>query len=622
MGAFQGEKACVNVMATYKKISNDERLMYKELFVRLDEDQSGSVSVEEMELLLPFLALSNVSTHADLVNTFADVDEDGKGEIEVKAFIVMMHRGRGGAVIFHEGLIPKVEAQTSELTYREWVWKVFDRPSESTLGSVVAGVVMFIIVLSVVAFCLETVEPFATNNKKMLSGAETFFVIVFTVEYVLRFWSSPSRLQFCLDVMNFFDLLAILPWYLVLVLEQIDSENSSNIGNTEFFRTVRLIRVVRIFKFSRYLTWLKLLSTVLSESKAPLAMALFVMFIATVLFASVLFYLEKGHFDKSLNAWGTWTDDGTIFIEAPFQSIPAATYQIIITVTSVGYGTPLLRSNSKTILIGVMLLGVILLAIPISVFSSNFRAAYVDMLKKKLEEEQDRLERSESERSPYKHPQFDPEAGSYKKRESYKTKYSASAQVVPSENLPSASAPPSSPSKLKSGRRSSKGLRSTLMRQTTTELLAKHSDNMDRLIQSLENIEGKRHINVRSEHLVSELHKEVKLILQRRYRLLCSDIRKLERKHRAELEEELKHRFYKWFQMEESEATERIQKIFRGFLTRRRLNKAMAKMDVIKAMRSFDDKPGKGKVEENPKEEDTLNKPLGRHTRIPDFDEN
>jgi len=48
---------------------------------------------------------------------------------------------------------------------------------------------------------------------------ETICVAWFTVEFFLRLVTSPSKRQFCLGIMNIFDILAILPFFINLIIQ-------------------------------------------------------------------------------------------------------------------------------------------------------------------------------------------------------------------------------------------------------------------------------------------------------------------------------------------------------------------------------------------------------------------
>jgi Ion transport protein len=50
---------------------------------------------------------------------------------------------------------------------------------------------------------------------------ESVCVAWFTVEFLLRLVSCPSKRGFCRDVMNIFDVLAILPFFVTLITMQV-----------------------------------------------------------------------------------------------------------------------------------------------------------------------------------------------------------------------------------------------------------------------------------------------------------------------------------------------------------------------------------------------------------------
>jgi hypothetical protein len=80
---------------------------------------------------------------------------------------------------------------------------------------------------------------------------ETVCVTWFTVEFGLRLVSCPSKRHFCRSVMNAFDALAIVPFFVILVVQQTDG-NCETAKKSGSFVFVRVLRVFRIFKLSKH----------------------------------------------------------------------------------------------------------------------------------------------------------------------------------------------------------------------------------------------------------------------------------------------------------------------------------------------------------------------------------
>jgi len=89
---------------------------------------------------------------------------------------------------------------------------------------------------SIINFCLETLPAFQRPACLNVTGSDdpadlvpnyndVFFIIEsvcvtwFTVEFILRIVSCPSKFAFCKDIMNIFDVLAILPFFVVLIVQ-------------------------------------------------------------------------------------------------------------------------------------------------------------------------------------------------------------------------------------------------------------------------------------------------------------------------------------------------------------------------------------------------------------------
>ncbi|VEL20144.1 unnamed protein product [Protopolystoma xenopodis] len=114
-------------------------------------------------------------------------------------------------------------------TFRARLWFEFENPEVSTSAIVIYYVTGFFIAISVMANVFETVpcgrKP-GTNESPpcgdQYSGAffcmDTACVIIFTLEYCARLYAAPNRWKFFHSVMSLIDVVAILPFYIGLVM--------------------------------------------------------------------------------------------------------------------------------------------------------------------------------------------------------------------------------------------------------------------------------------------------------------------------------------------------------------------------------------------------------------------
>ncbi|TKS77684.1 Potassium voltage-gated channel subfamily D member 3 [Collichthys lucidus] len=170
------------------------------------------------------------------------------------------------------------DSKLPNMTFRETMWRAFENPHTSTMALVFYYVTGFFIAISVITNVVETVPCGTSPNQKEVPCGErytvAFFcmdtacVMIFTVEYLMRLFAAPNRYQ--------------------------------------------------LYEFSRHSQGLRILGYTLKSCASELGFLLFSLTMAIIIFATVMFYAEKGSSSSK------------------FTSIPASFWYTIVTMTTLG----------------------------------------------------------------------------------------------------------------------------------------------------------------------------------------------------------------------------------------------------------------------------------------------
>ena len=88
--------------------------------------------------------------------------------------------------------------------------------SDTVYGKLFDLVIQLLIVLSMIAFSIETLPTISEDTRALLTKFEVFIVATFTIEYITRVLVADKKLGFIFSFLGVIDLIAILPFYLGL----------------------------------------------------------------------------------------------------------------------------------------------------------------------------------------------------------------------------------------------------------------------------------------------------------------------------------------------------------------------------------------------------------------------
>jgi voltage-gated potassium channel len=245
-------------------------------------------------------------------------------------------------------------------TLRQVVFRALDTATDGSWFSRIVDVVLVALIsASVIAVVLESINALEIRYSDYFYWFEVLTVSVFSVEYLLRVWSSVEagspaddrrgplavRLRFMLSFHALIDLVAILPFYLL----------TFGIFGSPDMRFLRAIRLLRVLKLTRYSAALNMLITTIVENGRNLLASFFVLLTVMLLAASGIYYFER---DAQ---------------PVDFGSIPAAMWWAFATLTTVGYGdvTPV-TVGGKVFGACITVVGLGMVALPTGILASGF----------------------------------------------------------------------------------------------------------------------------------------------------------------------------------------------------------------------------------------------------------
>lgn len=192
---------------------------------------------------------------------------------------------------------------------------------ETIPGRVVNLVITGLVLISSAIFVAET-YPISASVRSILDAIDRGILVVFAVEYLLRFWCAEKKLSYVFSLYSIIDLVAILPFFLTA-------------ANIKFIRIFRWFRILRLIRFIEGRTKFGYVS---GEDSIVVTRILFTLFAIIFVYSGIIYQVEH-----PVNP-----EDFATFLDAFYFSVA--------TMTTVGFGDVTPTSETGRLLTVLMIL--------------------------------------------------------------------------------------------------------------------------------------------------------------------------------------------------------------------------------------------------------------------------
>ena len=317
----------------------------------------------------------------------------------------------------------------AKLGFKEKVWYTLEEPTSSIKAALIATFMSTLILFSTVTFCVATLHGVYREDQPKDSFwfvSEAFCVSVFTVELAVRLWACPERRRFFENYLNVIDGVAILPFWIETIMLAATG-SSTEVPGLSVLRVIRMVRVLRLLKMSK--GSVMLFAETMQKSFKPLNMLFMILAVVIIVASALMYFIERGRYNFKMQYWerpvayrcavyltstaamgasptyqaGEGNDCSlisvaadqlsagflctypyrknpncvTVYEQSPFNSILHSFWWSWVSMCTVGYGDVNPATIlGKTFAMIVVVVGVLVIALPVTVIGSNFSAGF------------------------------------------------------------------------------------------------------------------------------------------------------------------------------------------------------------------------------------------------------
>lgn len=266
--------------------------------------------------------------------------------------------------------------------YYKFKHKIFDiiqlGQTDDPVEKFFDGFIVIVIFLNLFVTLFDTFEASAPY-KDFLNIVEFITILIFTIEYILRLWTSDylypnlnktrSLFRFIFSFYGIIDLLTFFPYYLPIMFP----------AGAVAFRMLRVIRIFRLFKINSQIDAFNVITNVLIEKKNQLLSSVMLILMMMTASSLCMYSLENAAQPEQ------------------FSNAFSGIWWSVSTLLTVGYGDIYpITTGGRIMAIVISFLGVGMVAIPTGIISAGFVEQYTKIKKAETYAEEKELKFSTS----------------------------------------------------------------------------------------------------------------------------------------------------------------------------------------------------------------------------------
>ncbi|XP_051984138.1 potassium voltage-gated channel subfamily G member 4-like [Xyrauchen texanus] len=266
--------------------------------------------------------------------------------------------------------------------------EIVENPHSGWLGKAFACFSVIMIAVTVISLCISTMPDQenrgeCSEKRRNIFIVETVCVAWFSLEFLLRLLQTESKLQFLRNPLNIIDVIAILPYYISLVVDTEDKAEGAEFQGSAgmsrgyldklglILRVMRALRILYVMRLARHSLGLQTLGLTMQRSMREFGLLLLFICVAVALFSPLVHLAEK-----------EFTKNKAISTHC-FSSIPASYWWAIISMTTVGYGDMVPHSiPGQVVAFSSILSGILIMAFPATSIFHVFSHSYNELKRK------------------------------------------------------------------------------------------------------------------------------------------------------------------------------------------------------------------------------------------------